>query len=61
VFWVDAAAAPGVYSATLRLIDTTDTFRASGEFTFDFEVLPEPATLLLLTPVLLLRRRRAHA
>lgn len=48
IFWVDASAAVGTYSATFKLVDSNTTggrtpFLDSGEFSFDFKVAPPPA------------------
>lgn len=54
VFWVDENATVGsLYSATFRLLDLgTGTnyqpWRDSGTFTFDFQVVPEPGSLVAL-------------
>jgi hypothetical protein len=61
VFWVDANAAPGVYTATFRLVDEEGFFGSSGEFEFRFQAVPEPSTALLGALALMggvLRRRR---
>lgn len=47
VFWVDSSAAPGTYSAQLRLVDESGTYLPSGSFNFDFAVVPEPTSLAL--------------
>lgn len=62
-FWTSGSAAPGVYEAKFKLVDTTNTFGNSGEFRFEFAVVPEPssAVLGLLAGTFLLRRRRASA
>lgn len=44
VFWTDAGASPGTYSASLRLIDQSGTFAPSGVFHFDFAAVPEPTS-----------------
>jgi hypothetical protein len=49
VFWVDAAAEPGRYSAEFRLVDVNEAegrtpFPSSGRFSFAFRV-PEPMAL----------------
>jgi len=48
VFWVEANAAVGTYSATFKLVDLNNTggrrpFLDSGEFSLDFKVAPTPA------------------
>lgn len=43
VFWTAANAAPGNYSAALRLVDQGNVFGSSGTFHVDFAVVPEPA------------------
>jgi hypothetical protein len=53
VFWTDANAAPGKYSATLRLVDvgadpTHVRVADSGTLHFDFAVVPEPGAFALL-------------
>jgi hypothetical protein len=70
VFWADANAAPGVYSATFRLIDVSTAdghvrLPDSGTFHVDFAVVPEPSTWMLLVgggllayPFLLRKRGR---
>ncbi len=51
VFWTEADAEPGVYSATMRLVDlradTGEAFSPSGVYTFSFTVVPEPSSVLL--------------
>ncbi len=50
IFWTEADASPGKYSAELRLVDLAGTLLPSGTFHVDFAVsaVPEPATLGLL-------------
>lgn len=50
VFWTDATAPLGPYSATMRLVDmrTSGALLPSGEFTFDFAAVPEPTTVALM-------------
>lgn len=43
VFWTAENAAPGNYSAALRLVDQGNVFGSSGTFHVDFAVVPEPA------------------
>jgi hypothetical protein len=43
VFWTADNAAPGNYSAALRLVDQANVFGSSGTFHVDFAVVPEPA------------------
>lgn len=60
-FWTDANAAPGIYSATFKITDEENLFRDSGEFRWEFQVVPEPGSTTLLGGLLtlgLLRRRR---
>ena len=47
VFWVDNSAAPGTYSAQLRLVDESGAYLPSGSFNLDFAVVPEPTSLAL--------------
>jgi hypothetical protein len=48
LFWVDAASAGGIYSATFRLVDLAGLHESSGTFTFNFQTVPEPSVLILL-------------
>lgn len=51
VFWTEADAPGGVYSATMRIVDlrtSGEAFLPSGQFTVSFSVVPEPSTLLLV-------------
>jgi hypothetical protein len=60
-FWTEASAAPGLYSATFKLTDENGFFGDSGEFRWEFTVVPEPGTSTTFTLaglVLLSRRRR---
>jgi hypothetical protein len=60
-FWTDASANPGTYSATFKLTDENGLFGDSGEFRFEFAVIPEPSSALMLGSMgfcTLLRRRR---
>lgn len=68
VFWVDAASAPGTYSAALRFVDlgvNGAPLSLGGVFNLDFAVpapIPVPAAAWLMGSAivpLLLRRRRA--
>jgi hypothetical protein len=47
VFWVDASAAPGAYSASLQLVDQSGGLADSGVFHLDFQVVPEPSAAVL--------------
>lgn len=61
VFWTDGEALPGTYSATFKLVDEEGLFGDSGNFSFQFGVVPEPSAALLSglgVLGLLLRRRR---
>ena len=68
VYWVDANASAGIYSATFELLnDSPDSsLQSSGLFSFDFSVtsVPEPKTYTMFATGLFLlawtRRRRAH-
>lgn len=62
VFWTDAAAPFGTYSATMRLVDLrpSGALLPSGEFTFDFASVPEPATIALMGAGLLAILGRAR-
>lgn len=68
VYWVDAAAPAGIYSATFELLNTEtgSSVLDSGTFHFDFAVspVPEPHTYTMLLAGLLLTgsivRRRVH-
>ena len=48
-FYAPGDAAPGVYSASFQLHDTSGTYATGGTFHFDFTVVPEPSTMLLAT------------
>lgn len=48
VLWTDENAGPGIYSASFRLRDLSGGFSDSGTFHFDVQVVPEPATLIML-------------
>jgi len=70
VFWVDGAAAPGIYSAQLRLLDLGSNgavLGQSGHFFFDFAApapVPVPAAVWLMMSALAglgVVRRRANA
>lgn len=62
VFWTDGAAALGSYSVTMRLVDlrASDGLAPSGEFSFDFAAVPEPANMALMCAglVLIIAARR---
>ncbi len=61
VFWMDAGAAPGIYTADFRLVDEEGLFGDSGNVQFRFQVVPEPSSALLAGTALLVglaRRRR---
>lgn len=60
LFWTNADAAPGVYTAQFKLTDESGTFGDSGTFDFRFNVVPEPSSALLgaFGALALLRRRR---
>jgi hypothetical protein len=60
-FWTDSSAAPGTYSATFKITDEEGLFGDSGEFRWEFQVVPEPGSVSLLGGLLALgamRRRR---
>ena len=48
-FFAAANATPGVYSASFVLNDTSGNYDSSGTFHFDFTVIPEPSSLVLLS------------
>lgn len=60
VFWSDANAALGTYTAQFKLTDESGIFGDSGTFEYRFGVIPEPSSALLgaLGAIALLRRRR---
>lgn len=60
IFWTNADAAPGLYTAQFKLTDESGTFGDSGTFEFRFNVVPEPSSALLgaFGALALLRRRR---
>lgn len=60
LFWTNADAAPGLYTAQFKLTDESGTFGDSGTFEFRFNVVPEPSSALLgaFGALALLRRRR---
>ena len=68
VYWVDAAAPAGIYSATFELLKTGtgSSILDSGSFHFDFNVspIPEPRTYAMFLAGLLVSgsivRRRLH-
>lgn len=50
VFWTEADAPVGTYSATMRLVDLRtngEAFLPSGQYTFSFSVVPEPTAAML--------------
>lgn len=47
-FYTAADAAPGVYSASFQLNDNSGTYMSGGTFHFDFTVVPEPTSMLLM-------------
>jgi hypothetical protein len=66
VYSIDGQAAAGIYSAEFRLVDLSGprVFGDSGNFRFEFAVVPVPGSLALLIPGLAAiglaaRRRRA--
>ncbi len=61
VFWADAAAPEGNYSARFRIVDVLNNAQPSGEFVLNLRVVPEPGSALLGligAAGMLLRRRR---
>jgi len=54
VFWTEADASPGTYSAELQLVDLDGNLLPSGTFHIDFAVtsVPEPSTLGLVGAIL---------
>ena len=61
VLWTEANAAPGIYEATFKLVDESNTFGDSGIVRIRTEVVPEPSTVVTLlggVGLLLARRRR---
>lgn len=60
LFWTDANAVPGVYTAQFKLTDESGTFGDSGAFEYRFNVVPEPSSALLgaVGVLALVRRRR---
>jgi len=48
VLWTEANAPLGIYEATFRLVDASGAFGSSGDIRIRTEVVPEPASLLLL-------------
>lgn len=61
VFWTDADAAPGLYTAQFKLVDEEGMFDDSGTFEFRFNAVPEPSTAILSGVALLIgigRRKR---
>lgn len=64
VLYTEGNASPGVYEAAFRLVDESGTFGSSGVVRIRTEVVPEPATALLLfggVALVALRRRRPVA
>lgn len=47
-FYTAGDAAPGVYSASFLLNDNSGTYMSGGTFHFDFTVVPEPTSMLLM-------------
>ena len=68
VFWTDASATAGLYTAQFKLTDESGTFGESGVFEYRFEVaasaIPEPASAAALAGLAILglaaTRRRAR-
>lgn len=61
VFWTEANAELGLYTAQFQLVDEEGLFGDSGTFELRFQVVPEPSSALLLGAAALLglsRRRR---
>ncbi|GAA5130919.1 PEP-CTERM sorting domain-containing protein [Luteolibacter yonseiensis] len=60
VFWTDADASPGTYTAQFKLTDESGIFGDSGTFEYRFDVVPEPssASLGAFGVLALFRRRR---
>jgi MYXO-CTERM domain-containing protein len=59
--WLNAGAAPGVYTAQFQLEDESGMLGESGTFEFRFAVIPEPSSAALATlaaAAITLRRRR---
>jgi hypothetical protein len=60
-FWTDATASPGTYTAKFKIADEAGLFGDSGEFRWEFQVVPEPGSSSLLAGLLalgMIRRRR---
>jgi hypothetical protein len=57
-FWTDQGAAPGLYEAKVKLVDRNNVYGNSGEFRWEFQVIPEPSSAVLLAAVGLLGVRR---
>lgn len=59
-FWTDNTAAQGSYEAKFKLVDRNNLFGSSGEFRWEFAVVPEPSSAVLgiMASAVLLRRRR---
>jgi hypothetical protein len=49
VFWMDANAANGNYTASFKLTDESGTFGDSGTFEYRFQVIPEPSSIAVLS------------
>ena len=60
-FWTDASAPTGTYAATFILTDENGLFANSGEFRFEFEVVPEPGLLGTLGLTALIFSMRRHS
>jgi hypothetical protein len=44
VFWTSLTSAPATFNATFKLVDLSGTFGESGQWTYSFQVIPEPST-----------------
>jgi hypothetical protein len=60
VFWSDADAEAGIYTARFKLTDESGNFGDSGTFEYRFNIVPEPSSALLgaVGVLALVRRRR---